>query len=134
MIGQKKRKNAVEVFYDGYYRCDVKRCSKCGNNRPLDMYHRSSETKIGYRSSCKLCVRDDVKSPRRHRMLLANAKKHRKLSPEKFTATRKRYEERMGKAALLQKQKENKVRRENRTGVSPLRNVVERLSGVKISR
>lgn len=43
------------VAYDGYWRCQAKRCSRCGNTRPVGQFNRERRTSTGYSSACKSC-------------------------------------------------------------------------------
>ena len=38
-----------------------KECSKCNNIKPLDEFHKNKGSKDGYRSKCKLCVKEYTK-------------------------------------------------------------------------
>lgn len=57
-------------------KADIKRCTKCGEEKPLSEYHRNRRVKSGYTSSCKACrkayncaynQRADVKEKHRER-------------------------------------------------------------------
>lgn len=40
----------------------TKRCSHCGKELPVSMFHRSSNSSDGYQSWCKPCINEDARN------------------------------------------------------------------------
>lgn len=62
-----------------------KRCSKCGEVKPLEMFSNSVKGKYGHKSNCKHCdrVRDQERYVENHERLKAASAKWRKENLEK---------------------------------------------------
>src|SRR6185437_8982837 len=70
----------------------MKRCSKCGELKPLDAFYKQSTGRDGRRADCKDCfavrAKDWYAKNRDHAM--ARVKKWQQDNPERVRATRKR--------------------------------------------
>lgn len=92
----------------------MKRCTKCGEEKPLEAYYRHAQAKDGRHSRCKVCINDDVADYKRRnpdkvreignkrtrRWAKANPerraeieRKSREKHRAKYLAMRKRYRE-----------------------------------------
>lgn len=84
----------------------TKRCSRCGETKPLSQFNRRGDNPNNYRSHCKACVRADYEAKKEVKLAwqreyrLANlereierARAWREANPEKQRAASKRYYE-----------------------------------------
>jgi hypothetical protein len=69
----------------------TKRCTKCGINKPLEMFDKMSKSKDGYRWKCKSC-----------------RKKYRKENKDKIAAGKKRHYE-ANKDSILAKNRQKRI-------------------------
>lgn len=68
---------------------DTKRCTKCGETKPVSMFHNDRSTKTGLLARCRLCeaTKKQAYIKKHKRRVAASKKKYRKnsrdtLSPE----------------------------------------------------
>jgi len=81
-----------------------KTCRLCGEDKPVDEFHRASGTRDGRRGECKQCFRQLWKSryeadPERRSRAVARAKAWQERNPEKHAEIQRRYVE-SGRKAL----------------------------------
>jgi len=68
---------------------DMKACTKCGESKPLDDFHKSNSIKSGYGGVCKVCDRAKGKAyyEANKERVLARSAKNKAKDPEKTAAT-----------------------------------------------
>jgi len=64
---------------------DMKRCSECGQVKPITEYYKRKESKDGYNSKCKKCLlkyqkRYRIKRNKNHRVIKEEKKRKGKLN------------------------------------------------------
>jgi len=70
----------------------MKRCTKCGELRPLDQFYAAKGTRDGLRGDCKLCFKERAKAryPVIRDRAIARTKAWQKANPERVKETQKR--------------------------------------------
>jgi hypothetical protein len=70
----------------------MKRCTKCGELRPLDQFYAAKGTRDGLRGDCKLCFQARAKAryPLVRDRAIARARQWQLENPERYRATLKR--------------------------------------------
>lgn len=71
----------------------MKRCTKCGELRPLDQFYAAKDTRDGLRGDCKLCFKARAKAryPQVRDKAIARAQQWAKENPERRRAWEARY-------------------------------------------
>lgn len=80
-----------------------KRCTKCGEIKPLSEYHRHSSLKDGRFNSCKVCER--AKARQWHAANPGRSRQWERENPESVARTRKRARAKRADAERLERQK-----------------------------
>lgn len=70
----------------------MKRCTKCGELRPLDQFYAAKGTKDGLRGDCKLCFKERAKAryPLVREQTIARVKKWQQENRERHLETQRR--------------------------------------------
>lgn len=71
----------------------TKQCSKCGEVKPLDAFHKQQQGALGVRSTCKACRIEEKKIYRQENRVAINAKQaeYRKTHAKQIAQRNKKY-------------------------------------------
>lgn len=74
------------------YNLDMKRCSKCGELKPLDAFYKAKGTRDGLRGDCRDCFRARAKAryPLVREQAIERAKRWREENIDRFRETQRR--------------------------------------------
>ena len=71
---------------------EIKKCSKCGELKPLSDFDRDKSKKSGYKSQCKLCIKNN---PEKQKYLKEYRDSHKDYFKEKHAEYRERNREKL---------------------------------------
>lgn len=86
---------------------EMKKCSKCGETKPLSDFEKDKSRKSGYRSECKLCRKNN---PKRQKYL----KEYRENNKDYFREKHAEYRER-NREKLREQAKQNRLNNPEKT-------------------
>ena len=72
----------------------VKTCSKCGEPKPLDDFHRAANMRDGHRNECKACFKAAAKARYNSEVAVARVRRWQAANPERFAAYQAEYRNR----------------------------------------
>ena len=73
---------------------ETKRCTKCGETKPLDEFHRNASSKDGRMPRCKACRKEETKDYRKRYADEIRERKQEYYSVEKNRALKREYDHR----------------------------------------